>query len=114
MKPLLVILGSGLGLLFWALIVHQPPAVEISNGTGRAIERLEVAVDGRTVAVGALGAGATDRHSLPTRREGRLTLDVAFADGHHAQFPAGWFSPGQGDPARILVVTPDSVCVNAW
>lgn len=114
MKSLLVLVGTGLGLLGWALFAWQGPQVEIANASGLDVERLEVRVDGRTVARGSLQAGATDRHSVPTRREGPLTVQLDFVDGGHAELAAGWFSPGQGDPARLRIVSPDSVQVDAW
>lgn len=111
MKSLTVLLATGLGLLAWAVLTWQTPPLEITNDSGLGITQFQVCLDGRAVARGSLGAGSTDRFDLDERREGRLTLDLTFASGHHSRLPAGWFSPGQAGLTRLEVISADSVRV---
>ena len=113
MKSILGLALVGLTLLLWAVITHRPPQVEILNRSGIAVEEFELRVADHPVIHAALNQGALDRHSIPVRREGPLTLHLRFADGRQRHFAAGWFSPAQSTLSSIEIVGVDSVRVRS-
>jgi hypothetical protein len=110
-KSILSLALAGLTLLLWAVIAHRPPQVEILNRSGIAVEEFELRVADRPVVHASLNRGGLDRHSIPVRREGPLTLHLRFADGQQRRFAAGWFSPAQSTLSSIEIVGVDSVRV---
>ena len=113
MKSILSLALVGLALLLWAVVAYRPPQVEISNRSGIAVEELEIRITDEMVVQTALNEGGLDRHSIPVRREGPLTLHLRFADGRRRSFAAGWYSPGQSTLSRIEIVSVDSVRVRS-
>jgi len=110
-KSILSLALVGLALLLCAVIVYRPPQVEVLNRSGIAVEEFEIRVADRPVVLAALHQGGLDRHSIPVRREGPLTLHLRFADGRQRTFAAGWFSPAQSTLSSIEIVSVDSVRV---
>ena len=114
MKTILILCGMGLLLLAAAVARHRPPEVDLHNLSSVPVERFELSVGDVAVASGRLASGSTDRQTVPVRREGPMRLQLRFAGGQQVQYDVGWFNPGQTDPARITILSPDSVRVNAW
>lgn len=114
MKSIMSLSLVGLVLLLWAVIAYRPPQVEIVNHSGIAVEELEIRVADRSVVRTNLGAGELDRHSIPVRREGPVTLHLRFEDGREGNFAAGWFSPAQSTVSSIEIVGADSVRVRSY
>lgn len=114
MKSIAMLAGTGLLLLLGAVVGHEWPAVELHNQSDERIEAFALTVADEPIAGGSLPAGALDRHLVPVRREGPIQLELRFEDGREARFDVGWFSPGQSNPARIAILSADSVAVAAW
>jgi len=101
-------------LLLGAVLGHEPPAVELLNRSDEPVLAFSLSVAGESVTGGSLPVGALDRHLVPVRHEGAIHLELEFAGGRRTRVEAGWFSPGQANPARIAIESPDSVTVAAW
>ena len=114
MKSILSLSLAGLGLLLWAVMTYQPPQVEILNRSGIAVDALEIRIGDRSVVHARMGVGGLDRHSIPVRQEGPVTLHLRFADGREGDFAAGWFNPGQSTLPTIEIIGADSVRVRGF
>lgn len=113
MRTLLTILALGFAILAYGWGSHRPPVITVENRSGVALDDVALLVGEDAPARAALGVADGTGQSVPLRREGRARLELRFADGSTRVVDAGWFSPAARQGLRVVVVSPDSVRLEA-
>ncbi len=113
MRILAALMLGAWGLLLWALIERQEPALVLRNATGEALTAVEVVIGEEKVQVAAMRPGDRLLVEGPPGAEGPVDLVLHYADGREERRRAGWYLSAEVGGREIVLGSADSVRVVA-